>query len=74
MRASILSSVTSVANEIIAIVECLDRDNILLCSVEATTTAKWRDAFGREGCSSCKVARAVDLVEYLHIYFDFTYT
>ena len=33
MRASILSSVTSVANEIIAIVECLDRDNLFFCAL-----------------------------------------
>ena len=48
MRASILSSATSVAKENIATVECLGRDNLFFCALEALTTVKWRDAFKRD--------------------------
>ena len=44
----------------IATVECLGRDNLFFCAPEALTTAKWRDAFEREGFSSRIVAIAVD--------------
>ena len=41
VRASILSSVASVANDNIATVECLGRDNLFFCALEALTRAKW---------------------------------
>ena len=41
VRASILNSVTSVANENIGTVECFGRDNLFFCALEALTTAKW---------------------------------
>ena len=56
VRASILSSSTSVAKDNIATVECLGSFLLL----EALTTVKWRDALEREGFSSLIVAIAVD--------------
>ena len=57
MRASILSSSTSVAKDNInATVEWTS----FFFALEALTTVKWRDAFEREGFSSCIVAIAVD--------------
>ena len=40
LRASILCSTTLVAKENIATVECLGRDNIFICTLEAFTTVK----------------------------------
>ena len=60
VRASILSSSTSVSKDNIATGECLCRDNLFFCAPEAVTSAKWRDVLESEQFSSRIVAIAVD--------------
>ena len=60
VKASIITSSTSVTKDIISTDKSLATDSIFFCAPEALMTSKWRDVLGRSAFSDRIVAVVVD--------------